>query len=98
MENIAPYAPSLREVIETETSTSDMYEYILDKDTLMFIEWLSTEGSTVNGKIQYVDSYFVESNKILPSIAMNEDSISAAIIPSNTAWQEAIAKIEPFYK
>ncbi|MDY5773460.1 MAG: hypothetical protein SPK32_08530 [Bacteroidaceae bacterium] len=97
LENIAPYAPSLREVIETETSTSDMYEYILDKDTLMFIEWLSTEGSTVNGKIQYVDSYFVESNKILPSIAMNEDSISAAIIPSNTAWQEAIAKIEPFF-
>ena len=94
---IAPYLPSLRESLEDNSNVSDINQYILDKDTLEFIKAWSTPGSTVNGEIQYVDSYFVESNKILPSIAMNEDSLSAAIYPSNTAWNEAIAKISPFF-
>ena len=97
LEGEAPYSPSLRELIEITPETSDLCQYILDKDTLEFRESWSTPGSTVNGQIQYVDSYFVESNKILPYVAMNEDSLSAAIIPSNTAWQEAIDKISPFY-
>ncbi len=97
LESEVPYLANLRELIEITPETSDLCQYILDKDTLEFIEGWSTPGSTVNGQIQYVDSYFVESNKILPYVAMNEDSLSAAIIPSNAAWQEAIDKISPFF-
>jgi len=97
LNGLAPYLPSLRESLEDNANVSDINKYIMDKDTLMFIKEYSTPGSTVNGEVQYVDSYFVEGNKILPSIAMNEDSLSAAIFPSNTAWSEAISKISPFF-
>ena len=97
LDGLAPYSPTLRELIQTNDDLTLLNNYILDKDTLVFIEGLSVAGSTVNGEIQYVDSYFVESNKILPSISMNEDSLSAAILPSNTAWTEAMEKISKHY-
>lgn len=97
LNGMAPYLPSLRESLQDNANVSDINKYIMDKDTLEFIKQWSTPGSTVNGEVQYVDSYFVESNKILPSIAMDEDSLSAAIFPSNTAWNEAISKISPFF-
>lgn len=97
LEGAVPYLPTLRETLQGNESVSDINNYIASEDTLIFIEAYSTPGSTVNGEVQYVDSYFVESNKVIPYISMTEDSLSAAIYPSNTAWNEALNKISKFY-
>lgn len=93
----APYSPNLLELIENTPELSALNEYIASQDTLIFMEQASTPGAIVNGQIQYVDSAFYESNKILPGIASSEDSMVVAIYPSNTAYQEAIDKIKPFF-
>lgn len=97
LEKDNPYSYSLREIMEARPELANINQYIEDKDTLIFLPNSSVAGSTVNGEIQYVDSVFSESNKVLPSISTNEDSLCAAIYPSNEAWNEAWEKIQRFY-
>lgn len=97
IESQSPFLPNLREVLQLYPSLSKIYEYMESRDTVVFSESASTPGTTVEGKVHYVDSVFYKYNKVYPSIAENEDSLCAAIIPSNQAWEEAIAKISPYY-
>lgn len=97
LEAETPYSYSLRELMEATPELSDIFKYVEAQDTLIFEPNLSVAGSTVNGEIQYVDSVFLKSNNVLPEIATNEDSLCAAIIPSNAAWQEAWERISKFY-
>ena len=92
-----PYAYDLRELIEVYPELSSMNSYIEDKDTLAFMEEQSTAGAVVDGKVQYVDSVFLESNKIMPLIATQADSIAAAIYFTNEAWENAVEHVKTFY-
>lgn len=98
LEASIPYAYDLREIIDVTPELSNMHDYIIKNDTLVFMESLSTEGSVVDGKMQYVDSFFFENNKVMPSIANRADSLSAALYYTNDTWDEAIAHIKKFYK
>ena len=97
IESKATFMPNLREVLQLYPSLSSIYEYMESKDTVVFDENSSIAGTTINGEVHYVDSVFNKYNKVYPSIAENEDSLCAAIIPSNQAWEEALAKISQFY-
>lgn len=98
LESYIPYAYDLKEIIDVYPELSSMHDYIADKDTLMFMEMLSTPGSVVDGQVQYVDSFFIESNKIMPLIATQADSLTAAIYFTNNAWEKAVEHVKTFYK
>lgn len=97
LQGMSPFLCNLREILEEEESLSDLYEYVLSKDTLIFDDENSTVGATVDGQIQYVDSVFIERNELLPDIANDEDSLVVAIYPSNEAWAEALEMVAPYY-
>ncbi|MBP3774048.1 MAG: hypothetical protein ILA34_01710 [Bacteroidaceae bacterium] len=97
LNGVSSFTSNLRELIEKYDELSSLYEYIESRDTIIFLESSSTPGTTINGEIHYVDSVFYEYNKMLPRIAENEDSICAAIFPSNAAWEEALERISKSY-
>lgn len=92
-----PYAYDLRELIEVTPSLSNMYDYVHKMDTMEFVEYLSVAGAVVNGEVQYVDSFFLERNKVLPDIANEADSMAAAIYLTNDAWTAAVEHVKQFY-
>ncbi|MBO4593319.1 MAG: hypothetical protein J5678_03920 [Bacteroidaceae bacterium] len=98
LEASIPYAYDLREIIDVTPELSAMHDYIAQNDTLMFKEEYSTEGSVVDGKMQYVDSVFWERNKVMPAIASQADSVAAAIYFTNDAWNQGIEHVKSFFK
>lgn len=102
LEGAASFEYNLRELIDINPSLSDLSDYLEQTDTLMFMPGLSIIGATVDGEIQYVDSFFSKRNKMMPmdvtNVINNEDSVCGAIIPSNPAFQEAIEKIGKQYQ
>lgn len=97
LESYIPYAYDLKEMLSVYPELSNMYEYILTKDTLEFDEKNSVAGSVVNGEVQYVDSVFKEKNKVMPDIATKADSVTVAIYLKNNAWNAALEKVKKFY-
>lgn len=93
----APFKPNLRQILLQYPELSSLYNYVESRDTVEFIESLSTPGTTIDGIVHYVDSFFRSYNKVYPSIAANEDSLCAAIFPSNQAWEEALNTIGKYY-
>lgn len=93
-----PYSYDLKEILETTPDLSLLYEYVDSKDTLIFDENSSIKGATVDGQVQYVDSVFHESNKIMPDIATDADSLVAAIYFKNDAWQKALEQAKKSFK
>lgn len=93
-----PYAYDLKELIDVTPELSLMHDYIADKDTLIFMESQSIKGATVDGQIQYVDSVFLEMNKVMPTIATEADSVAAAIYFTNNAWEKAVEHAKKFFK
>ncbi|MBQ7742533.1 MAG: hypothetical protein IJT90_06395 [Bacteroidaceae bacterium] len=98
LEGSIDYAFDLREIIDATPELSHMHDYIVKNDTLVFMENMSTEGSVVEGKMQYVDSFFYENNKVMPSIANRADSLAAALYYTNDAWDQAIEHIKTFFQ
>lgn len=98
LEAYIPYAYDLKEIIDVYPELSMMHDYIADKDTLVFLEDNSVKGSIVDGKVQYVDSVFVEDNKVMPLIATQADSLTAAIYFTNNAWAEAVERVKKFFQ
>jgi hypothetical protein len=92
-----PYSYDLKEILEATPDLSLMNDYVASKDTLIFLESQSIKGATVDGQVQYVDSVFSESNKLMPDIASNADSLVAAIYFKNDAWQKALEYTKKSY-
>lgn len=95
----AAFDPNLYEVIEVTEGLDSLYNFLHEDDTLMFNQGASTPGATVDGEVQYVDSVFHISNTIIGSLNswQNEDSIMLGVLPSNEAWEEALAKVSKYF-
>lgn len=95
----APFASNMYEAIEFTEGLDSLYSFLHEDDTLMFIQGASTPGATVNGEIQYVDSVFRVSNKVIGSLYFwqNEDSLLMGVFPTNDAWAEAKAKVSKYF-
>ena len=91
--------PNLYEVIEVAEGLDSLYNFLHEDDTLMFNQGASTPGATVDGEVQYVDSVFHISNTIIGSLNswQNEDSVMLGVLPSNEAWEEALAKVSKYF-
>lgn len=95
----AAFDPNLYEVIEVAEGLDSLYNFLHEDDTLMFNQGASTPGATVDGEVQYVDSVFHISNTIIGSLNswQNEDSVMLGVLPSNKAWEEALAKVSKYF-
>lgn len=100
LRGIAPFASNMYEAIEFTDGLDSLYNFFHEDDTLMFIKGASTPGATVNGEIQYVDSVFRVSNKVIGSLYFwqNEDSLLMGVFPTNMAWAETKAKVSKYFK
>ena len=100
LKGVAPFASNLYEAIEFTDGLDSLYNFLHEDDTLIFMKGASTPGATVNGEIQYVDSVFQISNKVIGSLNFwqNEDSLLMGIFPTNKAWTEAKAKVSKYFK
>jgi len=99
IDGYAPYVYNLWEYIGETDGLDSLREYLYGKTEMVFDAENSTEiGSNEDGEVIY-DSVFVVSNPVLEELGSIdvEDSIYTAIMPDNTAWNEAYSRIEGYF-
>lgn len=99
IDGYAPYEYNLWEYLGKTDGIDSLREYIYGQSKKVFDPANSTEiGADENGQVVY-DSVFVISNSVLERLGAidKEDSIYTAIMPDNTAWNEAYSRINSYY-
>lgn len=98
------YLQNLYEYIMSHDNTSKLAEFISTYDEKRFNEELSIPIDKDDSGRTVYDSVFTSYNRLfdhrdygLGTINM-EDSIYSMLIPTNTAWDVAYAKISPYFK
>ena len=98
-----PFAFNIFELISSSEDYSTLYGILTDPqvDHKTFWPAASTEGAmNENGEMVYVDSVFLYTNDILDAAGAqikNEDSVYVALIPTNSAWNEAVEKVSSLF-
>ncbi len=95
------YQPNLYEYIATRADLDSLNKFISSFHKVEFNESLSTQGPVVDGVITWVDSVYTTYNNYLSgymrAYLTREDSSYAMIMPTNTAWDVALAKTKKYY-
>lgn len=98
-----PYSYNLREYIDVHESTSKMAAFLKLYDRReMDLSASKPIGVDANGATVY-DSVLYDYNPVLQAYGYgigdiaDEDSLFSMVIPDNTAWDEAYARIRPYY-
>lgn len=98
--HIIPFSSNIWEYMNTGTELDSIKKFLYSFDVNTFDEKNSVKlGVDQKGKSIY-DSAFIYSNVQLNRLGLlsTEDSLYTVILPTNTAWKEAYARIRPFYK
>ncbi|MBQ9654944.1 MAG: fasciclin domain-containing protein [Prevotella sp.] len=84
-----------------EFAIDSISNYFHAYDVLRLSESKSIQGPVVNGQITYLDSVFDDYNYLTENLyathISREDSNYTMIVPTNTAWNKAMAAIAPYY-
>ncbi|MBN1186197.1 MAG: fasciclin domain-containing protein [Bacteroidales bacterium] len=99
IDGYTPYMNNLWEYIGRTTGLDSLRSYLYSQSQNLFDPENSTEiGIDSNGAGIY-DSVFIYTNLVLKKIGAidTEDSIYTAIMPNNTAWNEAYERIGKYY-
>ncbi|NDW17752.1 fasciclin domain-containing protein [Dysgonomonas sp. 216] len=93
------FFPNIWEYLAKGSDLDSIKNYLYSFDEIIFDEASSTPGSVVDGKITYLDSVFISSNRMLRRLGYinREDSSYTMIVPNNAAWIEAYDRIKDFY-
>jgi len=95
----APYMKNLWEHIDRSDNLDSLREYIYSQNEKVFDPINSVEiGVNEVGQVIY-DTAFIITNNVLNKLGdiTSEDSVYTAIMPDNTAWDEAYARIEGYF-
>lgn len=95
----SPFAYNIYDYMSSHPDFSRLNGFIkdpsIDKNT--FVPNISVPGAmNEEGKMVYIDSVYIRQNELLTSFnaqIANEDSTYIALIPNNTAWDEAVEKV-----
>ena len=89
LQNTLPYRYNLYEALLNDSRYSKIGEQLSSYDEDEFSPTQSVEGGMVDGEQIYVDSVFIEHNRMLESIGQlaSEDSTYYAVFPTNDEWQ-----------
>jgi len=95
-----PYIPNIYEAICANTEFDKFSSFLkaFQKDSLD--EFSSVASGIVDGRTVYVDSVMIDRNTLLSEIGHinHEDSAYWVIAPTNQAWDDAYAKVFPYFK
>ena len=99
IDGYAPYLNNLWEFIGQTENLDSLRSYLYGQTQKVFDPINSIEiGTDTTNQVIY-DSVFVFSNPVLEKLGEldTEDSVYTAIMPDNTAWNEAYGRIESFF-
>ena len=94
------YMPNLYEFIASQPQLDSLYTFLKGYEKYSFDEYSSTQGPTVNGNITWVDSVTHLSNEyfsMMNAEITQEDSTFAMVMPTNTAWENALKKTKDYF-
>ena len=98
------YAYNIFDYLASNPEFSKVYSVLSSPefDITSFAPGASTEGAMNNdGKMEYVDSVYTNYNTLLNEAGAqikNEDSVYVAVIPTDAAYDEALAKVKKLFK
>ena len=102
MDGIAAYQPNIYEYMASRSDLDSINTFIKSYQKTEFDENASTQGPTVNGQVTWVDSITFISNDYtsyyIGAYLNREDSNYVMILPTNTAWDNTLAKTQQYYK
>lgn len=111
--NDVEFLDNLYEYMQVTPNVSSLYQYFKDRDTTYIDEYQSVPGGIgEDGEITWADEVWVTESKAfnysflyrgetwdgISANLKNEDSTFVMVMPTNTAWNKAIAKAYPYYK
>lgn len=102
LEGQSPFAYNVYDYMEANTDLfSKVYGTLSARDSSIFSESASIPGGlNENGEMVYVDSIYYTYNELLNNSnaqIKNEDSLYVALIPTDAAWDDAVAKISKLF-
>ena len=88
-------------ISEQKDEASKFHDLVMRFHTETLDESRSVPGKIVDGVQQYDDSVMIVSNQMMTQMlraqVSNEDSLYTIFIPNDEAWEEASARIAPYY-
>jgi len=99
LDGYVPYTNNILEFINRTEGLDSLDAYLESQNLLIFDPYNSTEiGFDSAGNVVY-DSVFNMINLVLYELGSlgTEDSFYTALLPDNTAWEEAFQRAEPYF-
>ena len=99
LSSAAPFFCNVWEYMDKDTTFSCIRDYLYAFNETVLDEEASVAGAIVDGQITYVDSVTVNTNEMFYRIGRihDEDSTYWMVLPTNTAWRKAYAKVSSYY-
>ena len=105
------YKPNVFEYLRKDADLDSVRTFLYSGDSLIsgrsypmfyykeFREELSVPGSIVDGKTQYLDSVFVQRNRLFDRLGNlnTEDSTYIFLAPTNEVWRELVQEYERYF-
>jgi len=95
-----PYRYNIYEILLNDTTYTKLGEQLSSYEEDEFSPTQSVEGGMVDGEQIYVDSVFIERNKMLESIGelAAEDSSYIALMPTSAEWDRVWQEAMSYYR
>ncbi len=111
VDNQLQYLSNVFEYIRKDADLDSLRTFLYSGDSLIsgrsypqfyykdFMASLSVPGSVKDGKTQYLDSVFIQRNRLFSTLGnLNvEDSAYIFLVPTNDVWRELVEKYEPYF-
>lgn len=105
------YLPNVFEYVRKDADLDSVCTFLYSGDSLIsgrsypqfyykeFMPDLSVAGSVVEGKTHYLDSVFVQRNRLFSSLGNlhTEDSTYIFLAPTNEVWSQLVEEYEPYF-
>ena len=94
------FFPNIWEYLPKNADVDSVYNYLYSFNQTIFDEKHSIPGDVnENGQLVYLDSVFINFNKMFKTVGFlnNEDSLYSILLPTNKAWNSSYAKIKNYY-
>lgn len=111
VDNQLKYLPNVFEYVRKDADLDSLRTFLYSGDPLIsgrtypqfyykdFMASLSVPGSIKDGKTQYLDSVFIQRNRLFSTLGnLNvEDSAYIFLAPTNDVWRQLVEKYEPYF-
>ena len=95
----AIFTANIWEQLDKEASVSLLNGFLKSYNEIIFDEYSSVEGPTIDGQVTYLDSVIIEYNKYFSRIGQlnREDSSYTMFAPTDKAWAEAYEVAKTYF-